>query len=110
MLVFSVTCNCVVTLKYSTCHIVPICHPACSVLAQTHPLTILRHDIAENKNMWPEDRVKHKGKCDIVLSVMSDSVLGSIFFKADRSVVFFSSKTLVVLLSSSTVVCQVDTY
>lgn len=88
-----------VTLKYSTCQIVPICHPACSVVAQTRPLTVLRHNIAENKNMWPEEKVKHNWKCDIVLSVTGDSFEVDIFLKVDGWVVF-PSKTLHVLLSS----------
>lgn len=57
MLVYSMAC-CVLTVKYSTCQIVPMCHPERSLLAQTHPVTILRLLVAGNKNIWPEGEVK----------------------------------------------------
>lgn len=57
MLVYLVAC-CVLTVKYSACQIVPMCHPEHSLLAQTHPLTIPRLIVVGNKNIWPEDEEK----------------------------------------------------
>lgn len=56
-LLVSVAC-CGLTVKYSACQIVPICHPERSLLAQTHPLTIPRLIVVGNMNIWSGDEVK----------------------------------------------------
>lgn len=74
--VCSVAC-CVLTVKNSTCQIVPMCHPEHSLLAQTHPVTFLRLLMAGNGNIWPGGEVKEQVwyyfECDERLRSWRDS-------------------------------------